>query len=71
MSHVDFKKRSCRRVDFKGQGPPTWLIRIKTYYVSVKGCQNVIKRAEGLVLLGGEDPLLQGLMLSATGKLDY
>ena len=21
MSHVDFKKRACRPVDFKGQGP--------------------------------------------------
>ena len=22
MSHVDFKKRPCRPVEFKGQGPP-------------------------------------------------
>ena len=22
MSHVDFKKKPCRPVDFKGQGPP-------------------------------------------------
>ena len=22
MSHVDFKKGSCRPIDFKGQGPP-------------------------------------------------
>ena len=24
MSHVDFKKGSCRPVEFKGQGPPSW-----------------------------------------------
>ena len=25
MSHVDFKKRPCRPVDFRGQGPSTYL----------------------------------------------
>ena len=24
MSHVDFKKRQCRPVEFKGQGPQAW-----------------------------------------------
>ena len=37
MSHVDFKKWPCRRVEFRGQGPSWWSIDSK---ISIHSCEH-------------------------------